>query len=97
MDHHADGGKVDNGFTRGRKPLIVLAQAPVATELGQGTLHNPMLGQHDKALHIVAALDDLQRVAPPRAEQVDQLQKPPPLSRRQNTSKYCLKTMAPPL
>src|ERR1700686_5031504 len=39
--------------------FIVLVQASVAAEPGEGALDDPSAGQDDEALHVVASLDDL--------------------------------------
>src|ERR1700733_14710179 len=39
--------------------LPILAQVAAAVQPGKGSLHHPALGQHDKALDLIRALDDL--------------------------------------
>ena len=39
--------------------LVVLGKAAVAAKPGEGPFHDPSARQHDEALHVVAAFDDL--------------------------------------
>ena len=52
----SDGDEGGDGFG---EVLEVLGEAPVAPEPGEGAFDHPAARQHDKALHIVAPLDDL--------------------------------------
>jgi hypothetical protein len=54
-----DGGKGNEGAQGFSKVLEVLGETPVASEPGKSALDNPAARQHDKALHLVAPLDDL--------------------------------------
>ena len=51
---------MDEGDDFAGVALVIAAEASVAADPGQRTLHDPALGQHDEAAD-VRALDDLQR------------------------------------
>jgi hypothetical protein len=56
-----DGGEGNEGGQGFGKVLEVLGETPVSSEPGEGALDHPAARQDDKALHIVAPLDDLHR------------------------------------
>src|SRR6266852_6784404 len=60
MEHPVDHGGVDHVFTALARPLIVLAQPPVAAEPPKSALHNPAFGQQDKPCRVFRPLHDLQ-------------------------------------
>lgn len=56
MDHR----QVNHRLAAFRQRLVVLAQTTITAEPGEGSLHDPTLGQNPKAGDIVATFDDLQ-------------------------------------
>jgi hypothetical protein len=54
-----DGGEGDEGGEDSGEVLEILGETPVAPEPGKGALDHPTARQDDKALHIIAPLDDL--------------------------------------
>ena len=46
MQHAVDHGEPDPGLGGFRQALVVLAQAPVPSQPGEGALHHPAPGQH---------------------------------------------------
>ena len=58
MKHQVNHDQVDHSFAAGRQCLVVLAQPPIFAEPSKGPFHHPTLGQHHKAMQLVA-LDNL--------------------------------------
>jgi len=71
-EHEMDHRDIDHGFAARGQFFIILAQATIAPEPTKGALDNPALGQHDEALLVVGALDDLQDAAQERLGPNDQ-------------------------
>lgn len=65
--------QVNHGFAAFREGLVILAQAAIAAEPGEGSFDNPALGQDHEAGHIVAAFDDLQDPVAQLPRPLDQL------------------------
>jgi hypothetical protein len=55
-----DGGQGYEGSERFGEVLVVLGQTAVAAEPGEGSLDDPSARQHDEALPVVRAFDDLE-------------------------------------
>jgi len=65
--------QVNDGFAAFRECFVVLAQAAVASEPGEGSFDDPALGQDHEARQVVAAFDDLQDPASQLPCPLDQL------------------------
>ncbi len=62
-EHEADHSEADPGFGALRIGLIVPGQLAMPHEPGEGSLHNPSPGQHDKTLLVFLLGHDLDRPA----------------------------------
>src|SRR5258708_30390912 len=60
---HADARDIDKGFAGGRLALVVLAQAAVAGQPGDGAFDHPATWQDHKAFGPCGPTDDLQQPA----------------------------------
>ncbi len=58
MDHGADHGEGDHGFGNFGQVLVILGQAPPATEPAESSFDDPTARHHDKALGAWDAADD---------------------------------------
>ena len=48
LEHTVDRGEIDQGFADLGQLLVVFAEAPVATEPAQGSLHDPATRQDEE-------------------------------------------------
>ena len=56
--HKADGSELEEGERVAIEVFPVFGESAAAIEPGDGTLNNPTLGQHDKALDKIGSFDD---------------------------------------
>ncbi len=59
MDHR----NLDSGLARLRQPLVVLAQAAVASQPGERAFHDPSLGEHGEPRRVRGLLDQINHLA----------------------------------
>ena len=65
-------GQIDHGFAALGERFVILAQAAVSSEPGEGSFDDPSFGQDHESRHVVASLDDLQNPASQFPRPVDQ-------------------------
>ena len=82
MNHQVDHSDLDHAFTAVRQCLVVLGQSAVLTEPRKGALHDPTLGEDDKARGRLA-FHDLDRAKKPTTGPVYELARIPAVRKDQ--------------